>query len=1076
MTPTLTVYSASAGSGKTYTLVKEYLTIALNHGLPFDRILAVTFTNDAAGEMKERIIRTLRNIAQDPAKEPMAADLMSALAINTLEIQDRAKQLLIKILLNYDKLSVSTIDALFLQIIRSFLLELNLGSSLQPTLDPDITFEEVALQLSEKIGTDDEITRALIDKALDNVKNDKRVDPLSDIISLLNNFRNAELRHAFEQNSDSMLALPPGFWATLVNTMDDYLNIQKTTLKSQVAKLYAVVNEAGASPEDYSGKSRNVLHKIFDPKFADEPSAFSDHLHKIPIDSPGSLFKEKTATHHALANNAKFAHLLRQIADTKLQLSSTGTLFDNIRHNLLYTRLAQRSLSALNHYKKEHQIFFISDAEELVSHLIEDSDVPFIYEKLGNRFQYVMIDEFQDTSANQWKNFKPLIENCLAAGYKCILVGDPKQSLYSWRGGKVDLLVNQVQQDFSSTFQKRTLNTNRRSLQTIINFNNFYFKNAAPYFFGRLNDVLVKYGGKPFDIEPDGTSYFTAVYADVEQEVYHTADKAGQEGYVNIELHPKKSKDDDEEDETGFRRIPELLIEIQDRGFTPDDIALLIAKNRDIDLIREAIEGYLMQHPHEAGRLSIISGSAFLLKEALSVRLIIYALTHAAFPNDRFTKANLDHHISLLQQSLSSSAQRLKALNINELKTSIEQLMLPDAVEHIIQAFHLMALSDELLYLIQFQDIVKSYTDSGSATIYDFLAWWQSESDKIVLNGGDVKGKIRVITIHKSKGLQYPVVILPKADIDLTPHSQNADYFPAATRKLDAYRLNIPFPYLLLKHHPKLLNSEYAENQALFLRDFVLEKLNTLYVAFTRAEKELHLLLRYNPERKSDNESATINQVHFFETWLSQDLPELFTRTCDENNRQKVFFRAGKPLNVKPTAAKTDSADLLLIAPEPLAFMQHQVKPATHFTSVEITTGTNFHHEMAALLSKWKQQNAHHQLIRPLNNNFHTGNKLLQSVILSPAFLSLIAPADDWWIEREIYAGAHGFLRPDLVVIRKDQLHVIDFKTGIKDDKHTAQVQQYLQVVATLTQKPAHGTLMYIDDNGVEMIAVQKEK
>jgi ATP-dependent exoDNAse (exonuclease V) beta subunit len=817
------IYRASAGSGKTYTLVKEYLRLVLSDSENFRSTLAVTFTNKAAAEMKTRIVESLVKLSRGEDKT-LEVTLRSEGVKKNIPLE--AANVLQKTLHQYSYFSVSTIDSFFHKIIRSFAKELKLQLGYDIELDKKEVMDKIVNDLLDSItSADNDKLRQYLEKyvfySIDDDKGWKielRIKAIADEI-----FKEA-------------------YWIrkSLRNTED--LTDSRDAMDAFTDLLYAILSTFDTHMRERSIEAEELLHK-FDLSIEDFPygkSGFMNYLIKK------IRFKDYEPGKRVLEACADINKWLTKKSSPNVMIAAKGGLFSILKETISYYEKNSRKyntakelvktvhilgifgdlLEKLKIYRDENKTMLISDTNNLLRSVISDDNTPFIYEKTGNIYRNFLIDEFQDTSTFQWKNFLPLVQNSLSENNFSMVVGDVKQSIYRWRNGNMKLLLEGVREDltgFDEMIDERLLDENRRSRKNVIEFNNGFFREAADIIAERV---------------PEGKSgLILDAYKEVEQK--STFSKDGGSVYVDI---IKNDEEDVSSREISIRRTIEAVQKAIAAGYRQKDIMILVRNKAD----GSEASYYLT----EAG-LRVVSSDSLLLTNSPRVKLLVNLLKYIGNSENYFARTEILYNYlrffkeeSYGKYSLHEIFNDWKKKNnsifntelpdgfINQRTNTIHPdffgLSLYETLENLIRIFELNSGSDT--YLLRFLDVIREYSIKNNSDITAFIDWWEENQSDYSIIVPESEDALRVMTIHKAKGLQSPVVILPYcnwnmdisgnrdmiwASSDVVPFDCSSAFYVKAEKALEK----------------SYFSEDYSEEAALTN----LDNLNLLYVAFTRA-------------------------------------------------------------------------------------------------------------------------------------------------------------------------------------------------------------------------------------------------
>ncbi|MDD4603941.1 MAG: UvrD-helicase domain-containing protein [Bacteroidales bacterium] len=1019
-----TVYRSSAGSGKTFTLVKEYLKIILSEPHDFRHILAITFTNKAAAEMKERVLSALREISSN-AETGHGSALMAILATETgltpPVLVKRASQVLAMILHNYSDFAIGTIDGFSHRIIRSFAHDFGLPAQFNVGLDSEELLTMAVDLLLEKAGNDEELTRFLVKFIEIRMDEDKSWN----IDRILTNFASVLMDEEGQEHIVALRSL----------TLTDFSKITATlyTLISGFEKKIQLLGKEGAEMIRKSGISPDVF-------FQGEKgiSKYFDYLASGKFDKmePNSFVRKMVESDKWTSGKATPADiaLVEQIKPALLLLyQKIIALLDGGRESFALQKLLTKTifpLAVLNEIeriltelKKQKKLVHISEFNKRISSIVMREPVPFIYERLGEKYHHLMIDEFQDTSRLQWQNFVPLMENALASGYFNLVVGDGKQAIYRWRNGDVNQfsqlpalqdsdknpLIKQREQALKNNFLEKNLQRNFRSKQEIVTFNN--------RFFGFLSDLLDDNGKR--------------VYRDLRQEV--DPEKTG--GYIRIQFLDGKNRRNFEE--TNLGAVLLLIRALCEEGYALRDIAILCRKNDQASMIARRLMGE---------GIKVVSAESLLLKESPEVRFLISFLrllytaenpvTHAEIAGYLFQTKRLKESSwpETLKNCLPISGDGFFTWLNNQgwrlQKDDLLSLPLFDLCETLIRQFNLNTPVDP--YLQFFLDSVFGFMNLDLANAGDFLDWWEAHKDKLSLVVPEALDAVKIMTVHKAKGLQFPVVIFPFAT---EAKRQTRDYLWVDLHEEE-------FPELrtsLVKVEKDLENTIFRDLYQEEDRKSLLDLINLLYVVMTRPEERLYVLTSGSQEKSVKAQSIPA----FFESFLKAE---------GVWNPDQTIYESGK--KSKPLVKTSSPADALPLT----SFISEEWRDklkirlrAPEFWDVEQPLGNiQFGTLVHALLEKINTQRdvepALHQAIVMgviAREKIEPVRRMLDQVIFHAELGRYYSDAVKVKTEPEILLPDGKVARPDRVVFDNGHPVVIEYKTGKKDPRHIEQLNQY---------------------------------
>lgn len=857
------IYRSSAGSGKTFTLALEYLKLALKQPASYRCILAVTFTNKATKEMKSRIVEFLYELSRGSGGV-VREYLRQRITLTDQEMTDRAGSLLSQILHGYSYFSVMTIDSFFQKVIRAFARETGLQAGFSLELDQDKVLDEVVDTLLQELGSrnDDPLTEWLARFAEERVEEGKTWDFRKDIKNLA-----AELlkeNYKVQEEAYRQLEQPVADNKTIFAHLRSIRKSFEKDMQQLGRRGLQQIEQFGLEVDDFSYKKSGVAgyflrltdKKDFDPKArvrqaVEHPEKWTSKSSKkqkdILMAVEGGLQDTLTeAVHYYDTHSRKYY--------SALQLQ-----------RFIYTYAILKDIDAkLTRYKKEHDVLLISDASMFLKNIIGRDETPFIYEKIGSHYQHFLIDEFQDTSGLQWNNFRPLVENSLDAGNYNLVVGDVKQAIYRWRGGDWQLLLEKIQQDIAPwRTEVRNLNRNYRSRENIVDFNNSLFHVLPDLIQQEMLSRLEEVQDVSIYEELAGRAQIIKeAYADAYQYLpEHAGNGDLWPGYVRIQLLKEEELEDEEGNKVEWKekvreKLPELVENLQDQGYALRDIAFLVRNKRDGKMIADTLMDYKSEGKARSGyEYEIISPESLFLETSLSVGLLIDLLRFLDNPYHVLAKGNIlykyhklkgeevasdqlhrlfeaagnkdDHDFELFYASLPAAFRQLRPY--------LNKLPMFELIENLIKIFGINQ-STELAYLQAFQDAALEYTKSEKGDLHSFLEWWDEKGRHSSIQIPEQVNAMRILTIHKAKGLQFRVVVIPFCDWSLDHHTSQQNIIWTYTEEEPFQEMGL----MPLKYSKELIRTVFSQDYYEEMLRAHLDNLNLLYVATTRAEECLY--------------------------------------------------------------------------------------------------------------------------------------------------------------------------------------------------------------------------------------------
>ena len=1062
------VFQASAGAGKTFTLIKEYLKLCLKDEgsvANFRNILAITFTNAAANEMKAKIVNALCEIIDSKVLDPksMEAKLVEELGISDANLKQNAQSLLTRIMHDYSSFCVSTIDAFVQKLSRSFAHDLGLPSQYTVSIDTDEVAETITENLGLRISDkDDFLTRLLVDfsnNQFDNQRSTAIESQLTDFITKL------MTEKAYQKDENNNIKNAAQYKQTL-----DFLNGKvrhfEQHLKDLLDKFTTFERDFGLRDEHYSyGKNGFVgfVRKLSKKVYEQPSSRFNAVLEKRNCLSKEA--EKQLGKAQAEAVNAALLPVLDELkAFYEVELGKF--LFYRSQRDLLYLYALRAQIRVeFEQLANEEEVVHISEFNKLLNTMMGDFSVPFVYERIGEHFRHVFVDEFQDTSILQWQNLLPLIDNGLAAGQMSMVVGDGKQSIYRFRSGEVEQIVNlpeiyalpkdereaafvQYEQNMKDSFAFKNLDTNYRSFANVVDFNNAFFE--AVY------QQLAPESQKVYVAEKPGTSEGVSIFQK----------KAKTEGgLVQVELYDVEIQPD-----YCFDRVEAVIRDLtENQGYQYSDITLLT---------RKSDYGSEMANFLNDRGIPVISQVSILLKSSDKVQLMVSTLRYLIYGDNEPNVANVLHYWKLAQNpdfegDVSGCFDDVKAIAKGEkametvlgfgeagvLQTALSKATcLYDLCANLLRIFHFDTVCDA--FLNYFMEEVFKWQTGTKEGIAEFLSFWDKKQDVLAVKS--VSGNaVNIMTIHKSKGLEFPVVIYPEAIIDL---DEKLNPSKSAEEWLRPEELGfVPIPNL-----EKVLFKldKNAENMGELALQKVekekesnrLDNLNLLYVAFTRAVQRLYIIAK---QGKSEKPNIIRDFLKDMEDHQVPDDETLIYRFGDDGFRNPKEKTGNDVAETLMDSVSADWFQKITVDPDPTVVWHsksERLLPREWGELVhQILSKIRFADEMESVLSPYISNGTiDEETAAWIRDKF---NQMAHNEQIAPAF----SPSAKVKTECEILHQGE-IRRLDRYAELPDAIYLLDYKTGKKDPKHIEQLNDYVSAIRSMTDKKIRGYLVYLDE------------
>ena len=1067
----LTVYKASAGSGKTFTLATEYIRLLVENPQCYRNILAVTFTNKATEEMKMRILSQLYGIwKQLPESDKYLQNIQEKTGLAPNVISERAGLALNNLTHNYNYFRVETIDTFFQSVLRNMARELDLTTNLRIGLN-DYQVEELAVdQLIEDLTTTDVMLQWILKYIMENISDDKSWNVIAQIKKFGQNiFKDyyKEVSITLEQKMGEA-----GFFENYTTCLRDLRKAAEEYMKEIGESFFDTLEGEGLNVDDLSSKQRgiasffNKLRKgTFDPSII--TTTVANHLENIEKWCPKTNPRRDAVLQVVESSLIQILKCAVEAQEKQWKIFQSSNL--TLRH-LNQLRLLSSIEKKVREINETENRFLLSDTQQLLHSLIDGSDSPFIFEKIGTQLQHVMIDEFQDTSTIQWQNFKVLLAETMShEDGSNLIVGDVKQSIYRWRSGDWRLL-NGIENQFNSMLMEiKSLSTNYRSTRNVIDFNNTFFRHAAKVEYQALEEL-----------ECDEREQLEKAYADVEQKV---PDDKKDEGRVTIELLPNN-----EYQESVLEHTVEYVRELIDAGVSQKDIAILVRYNNHIPLIAQ----YFLENLPE---VSIVSDEAFRLEASSAVCLMIQALHLLLHPDDQLTKAAIvktwlctvqgkeltDDQFMIAGNNFDEYLPEAYIAHFDELLT----LPLYELAEKIYSIFQLHRLEGQGAYLCAFYDHLANYVNENTTDIQSFLTEWDENLSKKTIQSDETNG-IRLISIHKSKGLEFDHVIIPYCDWTLEKYSDNIIWCKPNEAPFN------DLPIVPIDYSPKMMGSIYEKEYLHEHLQNTVDNLNLLYVAFTRAAKSLYVV----GKRGAKNSRSALIELCL--PLVAESMPEAQLEGM-ENNEAAIVFEYGTCQTSQPELPsqnnEKESSNPFLQKSEAISVSIRTYDSKVNFRQSNrsrdfiegedidqqrryIQAGSILHEIFSTIQTEKNIPEALQRLQFEgiLYDEEMTAERItsmLRKRLSDPRVASWFSPRWTLFNECTILSVEDGEVhehRPDRVMTDGNEWIVVDFKFGHPDPEYHTQVRRYMDLLSSMGHQNIKGYLWYVYSNKIEEV------
>ncbi len=1022
------IYSASAGSGKTYTLAKEYLKIALSSRIGYRQILAITFTNKAVNEMKYRILNSLYNFSQTsvPAEaQTMFDEICTELQIDTSILKQRAGQTLKSILHNYAFFDVSTIDKFTHRLIRTFARDLKLPQNFEVVLDTDLLMDEAVSRLIDKAGSDEKLTRILIDFALEKIDDSKSWDvayDLNQIGKLLFNENHApHIKKLEDKGLDDFL----GIRRHIRSRIDD----ASEGLTSDASKSLKLIEENGLDFSDFTASYfPKFMVKIQAGEFnIDFNAAWKQNFETKPLYNKSCAEGTKSVLDEL---HPELIILFNKLKTGHRELSFLNNVYGNLVP-LTVLNAIQQEVKAI---QSDRDQLSISEFNTLISKEIKDQPAPFIYERLGEKYRHYFIDEFQDTSGMQWNNLMPLVSNALESedvnGERgtLFLVGDAKQAIYRWRGGRAEQflnLVNSATNPFVVPPTIAPLPKNYRSYSEIVAFNNDFFSSTSPFLNNEIYETLFIEGNKQAHTEKQG-------------------------GVVEITFIAPS--EENPKDGLYCTEVLKTIETVRKKKYRLEDITILVRDNKHGILLAD----FLTQMG-----IGVISSDSLLIQSSPEVRFLIDLLHFSVQPDDLESSYSLLNYLSPTEKQkhefIHKNLREVSKFLLNEYQFDLQKFKknsVYDGLEYAIRLFKLANHSDA--YLSFFMDTVFEVEQKEGAGARTFLSYWEKKKDRLGIIAPENVDAVRIMSIHKAKGLEFRIVIFPYANAYIYKEINPKLWLPVNAKSF------MGFDEVLLNKKQEVLN--YGPEAAEIYDDeqhrLELDAYNVLYVALTRAIQGLYIITEKdvlkNGEPKLDYYSGLF--IHYLKEiglWQEDRKSYSFGSLVDLEGVGAISPQ--EPISYGYSFKERPSFKILA-----------QSENLWDSTTESARIRGNLIHYILGLLESVEDVP---KAIMTLKKNGDVApdeieyvTTKINEVVEHPILAKYYAKNNEVLNERGILTKEGTLLRPDRIILNGRSATLIDYKTGKKNPKYHEQLYFYSDTLTEMGYVVENKIIVYINE------------
>ena len=1041
----LKIMKASAGSGKTYSLTRTYIGLLLRNDdrYAYRHILAVTFTNKATDEMKGRILKELHVMATDTKSSSYLKDFVPSVFPSEQDLQAKAKAVLQDILHDYSAFAVSTIDKFFQQTLKAFSREIGQFSSYQVELDKDsLVAESVDRILDSLTENSGSLLKWLTDNVLEQIEQGGRYSMDANLLNMAIRLKSAQRQEIVEKEKlDETKAYDKQNLLNIRNTCRKIMKDFRKEVKDRAAKALEIMRSAGVEPSESNRgflKALDVYHELGD---------------NDDIVAPTESFMTKSKDHKQWFSNAKakmYLHLVHPFLEAPLedfralwekdfQVYNTARILDKQIYGLGVAGELRRTFAEL---MKEKNVLCIDDSNTILRDIIDGSDAPFVYEKLGVRFDHFLLDEFQDTANVQWTNFRPLLQNSDSQGGENLIVGDVKQSIYRWRGSDWKLLDKKIPSEFPD-YQEEVLDTNYRSLPNVVDFNNKFFVYAA--------EILDKVSGY------EGEGPLQRIYSDVEQKIA----KKGT-GSVELTYCPAENELDE---------VLKSVRKAVDSGAEYSDIAVLVRSNDS----GSKVAAHLI-----ANDVPVITDEALKVKSSITVRRLVSLMSCVDNPENTVN--------SFLADSLAMSIPHGCGSLVDMAEDLIRGLQQNEA-----DGFR----EGEAVYVQSFMDCLQDYVSSNGNSLRGFLKHWEGLNPSICSPSSG--NSVKVMTIHKSKGLDFPYVIIPFAE-NITLYKAGSSWCVPnlSGTQLEGVANGVYDVVLSQNSESTLFEEDYHKEY--FLQQ--VDNINTLYVAMTRAAQGMHIIAK-TPSAKFIKSIGDGGEVQFSD--FSQMLYHyaLIKRLERESEEDTLNFKVGEmadfaalrkleenPVESFPIGSAGEYPSIALNPQEGDEAEDVRVRGRLKFSADSLDFFSEDGHAGVSASNRIKGVVLHDVLSSVVSKG--DLQQAVAAAVISGVLTSEEGQAAERLLSERIdQASGRGWfpedresvlnevnvidtdgqvLRPDRVVVNGDSVMIVDYKFGEHYPQYEKQMRRYADVWKRMGYKEVSAALWYVQTGEIVQV------
>ena len=1052
-TKNFTVYKSSAGSGKTFTLVKQYLHIVLINPNKFRNVLAVTFTNKAANEMKERIISSLREIGEyasfpdSISVKYMLPDLEKTTGLSFSVLSQNSQKALQLILHNYNEFAVSTIDSFVHKVIRSFAFDLHLPLNFEVEINVNDLIVKVVDLLISRVGADEQLTKTLINFTEAKADDEKSWNIERDLVDIAKLILNED----GQKHIEKIKHLDLKDFAQINKQLNENIHKFETNISGIAKKAIDLIQSKSLShqPFYYSGKG---ISSYFEKLSVRNFEKIHPNTYVTKTIEEDKWYAAKASLYEQAAIDeikAELITLYHQLQDFIQDHYSNYIILTEIRKNIYPLAVLNEIEKILEEYKSENDLVLISEFNRRISEVVLNEPVPFIYERIGEKYKHFLIDEFQDTSILQWQNLLPLIDNSLAEGNFNMVVGDGKQAIYRWRNGEVEQFDKlpeiykhndspiQIQREESlkRNYENIPLLHNFRSKKGIIEFNNDFFT----FISNQLPDE------------------YKSIYHDLQQK---PNDQSG--GYIHIEYEDENSPISFTD--LNLEKIKISIAELLESGYQYSDVAILCRKNSEssqiaADLLKVSIP--------------VVSAESLLLNNSDEVRFLMALIKNLVNDQDKVAqteivsflnqtariKGNLHDNLENFGIKIQQKEETKPTINFYETLSSYSydinpfyflNLSIYDLCEELIRKFNLNDFVDP--YIQFFLDAILKLSIDQNPDLYKLIDWWDEKKSKLSIVVPSEINAVQVMTIHKSKGLEFPVVLFPFAIEEVKMNDK---------LWIDRDEAEVPeLKTALVNNSKSLMETKYVSLRNEEESKSLLDLMNLLYVVFTRPTDRLYIFTSLHKRQKNLGAKSVQKLImSYLEMKNLWEENKLIYTLGEASNKSKQDTPHEKGYHLKSFISNSWRRRILLSLQAPDYWDIEDPSQKQQW-------GSLIHYLLSMIKVTKDIEPAFEKLIADgiiSEEEAPSINKLVTDFVNHPDVKIYFNDGLNVKSESDIILPDGHTLRPDRLIFEKDKVIVIDFKTGNVEDRHHKQIKDYQKILESMGYSNTEGVLLYLN-------------